>query len=143
MTVNVDVFSFFLCFLFSLQEFPSNSSVEDDAMSEASVDLSHFVPRMASPSNSHVVSIGQLLESVSSYHLAMSICFFSIIAALFFSLCNEIVTRCCSGACGGKSCGRDISFLVPSPVQHHDQPVRGYGGRPPEEAIELVVPRKP
>ncbi|XP_031385287.1 protein SEMI-ROLLED LEAF 2 isoform X2 [Punica granatum] len=45
------------------EEFPSNSSVEDDAASEASVDLSHFVPRMTSPSLSHVISIGQLLES--------------------------------------------------------------------------------
>lgn len=43
----------------------SNSIVEDDAISEASVaDLSRFIPKVpASPSTSHVISIGQLLES--------------------------------------------------------------------------------
>ncbi|KAI5658556.1 hypothetical protein M9H77_27349 [Catharanthus roseus] len=48
-------------------EFPSNLFTEDDAMSESSVtDLSRFIPRMPmspSPSLSHVVSIGQLMES--------------------------------------------------------------------------------
>lgn len=45
-----------------------NSLVADDAVSEASVaDLSRFVPKMhSSPSMPHVISIGQLLESVNS-----------------------------------------------------------------------------
>lgn len=50
-----------------MQEFQSNLFIEDDAMSESSVtDLSRFIPRMPmSPSPvSHVVSIGQLMESV-------------------------------------------------------------------------------
>lgn len=46
-------------------DFPINSLVEDDAISEASVaDLSRFIPKMpSSPSMPHVISIGQLLES--------------------------------------------------------------------------------
>ncbi|KAK9919970.1 hypothetical protein M0R45_028540 [Rubus argutus] len=46
-------------------EFPTNSSVEDDATSEASVaDFSRFIPRMPSFSSvPHVISVGQLLES--------------------------------------------------------------------------------
>ncbi|XP_062144485.1 protein SEMI-ROLLED LEAF 2 isoform X2 [Alnus glutinosa] len=46
-------------------DFPMNSLVTDDAISEASVaDLSRFVPKMHSPpSMPHVISIGQLLES--------------------------------------------------------------------------------
>lgn len=47
-------------------ELPSNLFIEDDAMSESSVtDLSRLIPRMPmSPSPlSHVVSIGQLMES--------------------------------------------------------------------------------
>ncbi|XP_059437223.1 protein SEMI-ROLLED LEAF 2 [Corylus avellana] len=46
-------------------DFPMNSLVADDAISEASVaDLSRFVPKMhSSPSMPHVISIGQLLES--------------------------------------------------------------------------------
>lgn len=51
-----------------------NSLVADDAISEASVaDLSRFVPKMhSSPSMPHVISIGQLLESVNS--LSLSLC---------------------------------------------------------------------
>ncbi|KAJ7973268.1 ARM repeat superfamily protein [Quillaja saponaria] len=46
-------------------DFPSNSLVEDDVISEASVaDLSRFLPKMpSSPSIPHVISIGQLLET--------------------------------------------------------------------------------
>ncbi|KAM5561026.1 protein SEMI-ROLLED LEAF 2 [Rosa sericea] len=47
-------------------EFLTNSSVEDDARSEASVvaDFSRFIPRIPSSSSvSHVISVGQLLES--------------------------------------------------------------------------------
>ncbi|KAK7269431.1 hypothetical protein RIF29_22157 [Crotalaria pallida] len=46
-------------------DFPSNSVVEDDSISETSVsDLSRFVPKIpASPSMPHVISIGQLMES--------------------------------------------------------------------------------
>ncbi|KAL3651352.1 hypothetical protein CASFOL_004354 [Castilleja foliolosa] len=48
-------------------EFSVNSIVEDDAMSISSVaDISRLIPRVpasASPSMSHIVSIGQLLES--------------------------------------------------------------------------------
>ncbi|XP_024189621.1 protein SEMI-ROLLED LEAF 2 isoform X2 [Rosa chinensis] len=47
-------------------EFPTNSSIEDDATSEASVvaDFSRFIPRVPSSSSvSHVISVGQLLES--------------------------------------------------------------------------------
>ncbi|XP_021821280.1 uncharacterized protein LOC110762878 isoform X1 [Prunus avium] len=46
-------------------EFLTNSSVEDDVTSEASVaDLSRFIPRMpSSTSIAHVISIGQLMES--------------------------------------------------------------------------------
>ncbi|GFP87928.1 hypothetical protein PHJA_000936500, partial [Phtheirospermum japonicum] len=48
-------------------EFSVNSLVEDDAMSISSVaDISRFIPKVpasASPSMSHIVSIGQLLES--------------------------------------------------------------------------------
>ncbi|KAK4761476.1 hypothetical protein SAY87_029360 [Trapa incisa] len=47
----------------SPEEFPSNWSVEDDVSSEASVDLTHSVPKVSSPSNSNVIGIGQLLES--------------------------------------------------------------------------------
>lgn len=49
------------------QDFPTNSLVDDDTTSEASVaDLSRFIPKMPSTSSSapHVISIGQLLESV-------------------------------------------------------------------------------
>ncbi|PIN14940.1 hypothetical protein CDL12_12415 [Handroanthus impetiginosus] len=48
-------------------EFSANSLVEDDAMSISSVaDITRFIPRVPaspSPSMSHIVSIGQLLES--------------------------------------------------------------------------------
>ncbi|KAM2789819.1 hypothetical protein COP1_010272 [Malus domestica] len=47
-------------------EFPTNSSEEDDATSEASVaDLSRFIPRVPTSSSvpPHVISIGQLMES--------------------------------------------------------------------------------
>lgn len=48
-------------------EFSANSLVEDDAMSISSVnDISRFIPKLlpsASPSMSHIASIGQLLES--------------------------------------------------------------------------------
>lgn len=51
-----------------MQDYPTNSLVEDDAISEASVaDISRFIPRMPpSPCVPHVISIGQLLESVTS-----------------------------------------------------------------------------
>ena len=57
-----------------LQDFPPNSLVEEDLISESSVvDLSRFIPKMpASPSLSHVISIGQLLESVISLSLSLS-----------------------------------------------------------------------
>lgn len=54
-----------------MQDFLSNSVVEDDTISEASVsDVSRFIPRMpASPSvPPRVISIGQLMESVSFFH---------------------------------------------------------------------------
>ncbi|XP_059652292.1 protein SEMI-ROLLED LEAF 2 [Cornus florida] len=46
-------------------EFQANSLVEDDILSESSVaDFSRFIPKMpTSPSMSHIISIGQLLES--------------------------------------------------------------------------------
>ncbi|KAL7082972.1 hypothetical protein ACP275_14G133400 [Erythranthe tilingii] len=48
-------------------EFSANSLIEDDAMSISSVaDISRFIPKIPaspSPSMSHIVSIGQLLES--------------------------------------------------------------------------------
>ncbi|KAL0375829.1 UNVERIFIED_CONTAM: protein SEMI-ROLLED LEAF 2 [Sesamum calycinum] len=48
-------------------EFSANSLVEDDALSISSVaDISRFIPKVPaspSPSMSHIVSIGQLLES--------------------------------------------------------------------------------
>ncbi|KAL6961804.1 hypothetical protein U1Q18_045402, partial [Sarracenia purpurea var. burkii] len=46
-------------------DFPTNSMAEDDVTSKSSVaDLSCFIPKMpASPSMSHIISIGQLLES--------------------------------------------------------------------------------
>eukprot|EP00257_Ricinus_communis_P013037 XP_015570391.1 uncharacterized protein LOC8269823 [Ricinus communis] len=46
-------------------DIPTGSLAEDDAVSEASVaDMSRFIPKMpSSPSVSHVISIGQLLES--------------------------------------------------------------------------------
>ncbi|KAE9618925.1 hypothetical protein Lalb_Chr02g0147801 [Lupinus albus] len=46
-------------------DFPSSSVAEDDTISETSVsDLARFVPKIpASPSVSHVISIGQLMES--------------------------------------------------------------------------------
>lgn len=42
---------------------------EDDAVSETSVaDLSRFIPKMPpSPSISHIISIGQLMESVNCF----------------------------------------------------------------------------
>ncbi|EEF49964.1 conserved hypothetical protein [Ricinus communis] len=47
------------------EDIPTGSLAEDDAVSEASVaDMSRFIPKMpSSPSVSHVISIGQLLES--------------------------------------------------------------------------------
>lgn len=54
--------------------------MDDDATSEASVaDLSRFIPKMPSTSSSgpHVISIGQLLESVPtpfSASLSLSLC---------------------------------------------------------------------
>lgn len=47
------------------EDIPTNSLVGDDVTSEASVaDLSRFIPKIpSSPSVSHVISIGQLLES--------------------------------------------------------------------------------
>lgn len=47
------------------EDIPTNSLVDDDVTSEASVaDLSRFIPKIPpSPSVSHVISIGQLLES--------------------------------------------------------------------------------
>lgn len=58
----------FIRLLVMMQEFSPNSFVEDDKVSESSIaDMSRFIPRIPmspSPSMSHVVSIGQLLESV-------------------------------------------------------------------------------
>ncbi|XP_050222959.1 protein SEMI-ROLLED LEAF 2 [Mercurialis annua] len=47
------------------EDIPTSSLAEDDTLSEASVaDMSRFIPKMpSSPSVSHVISIGQLLES--------------------------------------------------------------------------------
>ncbi|KAK6911653.1 hypothetical protein RJ641_023746 [Dillenia turbinata] len=47
------------------EDFPSNAVIEDDAMSQSSVaDISRFIPKVPpSPSMSHIISIGQLLES--------------------------------------------------------------------------------
>ncbi|KAJ4845917.1 hypothetical protein Tsubulata_045624 [Turnera subulata] len=47
------------------EDIATSSLVEDDAISEASVaDMSRFIPKMpSSPTVSHVISIGQLLES--------------------------------------------------------------------------------
>lgn len=51
-----------------LQDFSPNSFVEDDKVSESSIaDIARFIPKIPmspSPSMTHVVSIGQLLESV-------------------------------------------------------------------------------
>lgn len=46
-------------------DFPSDSSGDDDVTSESSVaDFTNFIPKLpASPSMSHIISIGQLLES--------------------------------------------------------------------------------
>ncbi|KAK4748810.1 hypothetical protein SAY87_015396 [Trapa incisa] len=58
------------------QEFTSNSSVEDDVMSEGSIDLSHSAPKVSSPSISNVIGIRQLLESalvVASHVAGMSL----------------------------------------------------------------------
>ena len=58
--------NYLLMIVFPLQDFPTNTLVEDDATSELSVaDLSRFIPRMpSSTSRSQIISIGQLLESV-------------------------------------------------------------------------------
>ncbi|XXG53982.1 hypothetical protein AAC387_Pa03g1977 [Persea americana] len=47
------------------EEFPTCSSIEDDVVSESSaVNIPSFVPNiLASPSMSHIISVGQLLES--------------------------------------------------------------------------------
>ncbi|KAK3031229.1 hypothetical protein RJ639_036884, partial [Escallonia herrerae] len=52
-------------------DYPINSFVEDDVTSEPSVaDFSHFIPRMPpTPSMSHMMSIGQLLESLANVKL--------------------------------------------------------------------------
>lgn len=52
-----------------LQDFPSDSSGDDDVTSESSVaDFTNFIPKLpASPSMSHIISIGQLLESVTPF----------------------------------------------------------------------------
>lgn len=62
------------CFLM-LQDFPTNSSVEDDVTSESSVaDITGFIPKLAtSPSLSHIISIGQLLESVIALSTLFSV----------------------------------------------------------------------
>lgn len=64
------------CFLM-LQDFPTNSSVEDDVTSESSVaDITGFIPKLAtSPSLSHIISIGQLLESVIALSLLSFLCY--------------------------------------------------------------------
>lgn len=67
---------------FMLQDIATKSLVEDDAMSEASVaNVSRFIPRMPSPSpsTSHIISIGKLMESVISLiknydHPGISLC---------------------------------------------------------------------
>ncbi|XP_021645864.2 protein SEMI-ROLLED LEAF 2 isoform X2 [Hevea brasiliensis] len=47
------------------EDMPTSSLIEDDAISEASVaDMSRFIPKMpSSPSVSHIIGIGKLLES--------------------------------------------------------------------------------
>ncbi|KAG8648315.1 protein SEMI-ROLLED LEAF 2 isoform X2 [Manihot esculenta] len=47
------------------EDMPTSSLIEDDATSEASVaDMSRFIPKIpSSPSVSHIISIGKLLES--------------------------------------------------------------------------------
>ncbi|KAF2307308.1 hypothetical protein GH714_026229 [Hevea brasiliensis] len=47
------------------EDMPTSSLIEDDAFSEASVaDMSRFIPKMpSSPSVSHIIGIGKLLES--------------------------------------------------------------------------------
>lgn len=69
-----------------LQDFPTNSVVEDDATSELSVaDLSRFIPRVpSSSSGSHVISIGQLLESVITLFSLQS---FSLLACYHMHQC--------------------------------------------------------
>lgn len=58
---------FYVCRVL-LQDFSPNSFVEDDKVSESSIaDIARFIPKIPmspSPSMTHVVSIGQLLESV-------------------------------------------------------------------------------
>ena len=60
-----------------LQDFMTNSMAEDDVTSESSVaDLSRFISRIpASPSMSHIISIGQLLESVITLCEHVHACF--------------------------------------------------------------------
>ncbi|KAL2490399.1 Uncharacterized protein Adt_26027 [Abeliophyllum distichum] len=61
------VFLFVLEILLAIRSFSANSYVEDDSISISSVaDISSFIPKVPaspSPSMSHIVSIGQLLES--------------------------------------------------------------------------------
>lgn len=59
----------------TLQDFPTDSSGDDDATSESSVaDFPNFIPKLpASPSMSHIISIGQLLESVIPFFLFLSL----------------------------------------------------------------------
>lgn len=60
----------------TMQDFPSDSSGDDDVTSESSVaDFTNFIPKLpASPSMSHIISIGQLLESVIPLFLFASLC---------------------------------------------------------------------
>lgn len=107
-----------------LQDIPTNSLVDDDVTSEASVaDLSRFIPKIpSSPSVSHVISIGQLLESVipcppskSCPLLWLSPCYKYAFVPRAYRLKSIMV----SGTRGSRSSGRDFSLHISSPIWHH------------------------
>lgn len=80
----------FALLTFVAQDLPTNSLVEDDATSEPSIaDVSRFIPRMTSSSSgSHIISIGQLLESVItpfSFYLLLLSCNIEIVPSCLYT----------------------------------------------------------
>lgn len=81
-----------------LQDMPTSSLIEDDATSEASVaDMSRFIPKIpSSPSVSHIISIGKLLESVIfSFPFLLVACGPVCLTNLY----TIIVMSCCMNLC--------------------------------------------
>lgn len=132
-----------MLFICVLQDVMSTLLPEDDAVSETSVaDLSRFIPKMPpSPSISHIISIGQLMESVNCLPgLNTKLMLREILANNSYHILTQWAHF--SGTWGGWSSGRINHLDITSSIQHIDWPLRSTGLWHKAEAIQLVGPWK-